>query len=453
MTTFADLGLPATLTNALGAMDLSTPTEIQRHAIPLACAGESVIGRSITGSGKTLAFALPLISRLSTDRTISRSSTPGHPRGLILAPTRELATQITTRIEDLAAAQGLRCLGLTGGVSVRSQRLSLAAPVDIAVATPARLLDLTSQRILSLNKVESLAIDEADQLIDAAFFDQLSAILNQIPAGAQRLVFSATLDETIRHLAPGARICTTGQAKARSKGLKHYVVVVDTHEQRDHILQEISHRRQATLIFASTKALAKRIARTTGSAVLHGDKTHNQRTTVMEEFRSGAAPVLVTTDVAARGIDISEVSLVVQIGTAFNATSYIHRAGRTARAGAAGASLNVLFRSELEVATAHFAEAGVHPIFVDHGSGQWNQLIGPTRKQSRSTDGAQRSAGSSTRSDRRESSRGHQRHNGQRSSTHRYAGGRSRQQKKKKKGGAWSRGSVATPRGQRRKNT
>ncbi|WKD61142.1 ATP-dependent RNA helicase RhlE [Corynebacterium ciconiae DSM 44920] len=450
MHSFRDLALPDQLVHELTRRELTHPTAIQQATIPDALSGASVIGRSHTGSGKTFAFALPLITRLATDEHLTRSSTPGHPRGLILAPTRELAVQIAERIEDLAAAMGLRTLALTGGVPVATQRTQLAAPVDIAVATPARLLDLRRRSLLQLDAVEIFVVDEADHLAEVGFAPQLDAIAARIPSSAQRLVFSATIDHSTRRLAPAARIheLSAPGATAAVEGLTQWVVWTDSEEQRDQLVHQLARRRASTLIFCATKHQVSRYARETGACFVHSDRTQAQRAAAVERFASGAEPVLIATDVAARGIDIANIDLVVHVGIAFDAQSFVHRSGRTARSGASGNSLSIVDTTYRRRAKKHFRTAGVDPRELAWDSPELSSLIGPLR-QPRSSE-----AQSST--SRRGGSADAGRHSGSPSGTARSRGrsdssgaGNARRgfrPKKKKKGGAWGKGSVTTRR-------
>ncbi|WP_192796230.1 MULTISPECIES: DEAD/DEAH box helicase [Corynebacterium] len=450
MRTFRDLALPDQLVHELTRRELTHPTAIQEATIPDALAGASVIGRSHTGSGKTYAFALPLITRLATDERLSRTSVPGQPRSLILAPTRELAQQITDRIEDLAAAVGLRTLVLSGGVPVATHRTQLAAPVDIAVATPARLLDLRRRKLLSLDAVEIFVVDEADHLTEVGFAPQLDAIAAQIPESAQRLVFSATVDQSTRRLAPHARIheLSDGAATAAVEGLSQWLVMVRTKEQRDALIHRLARRRASTIIFCSTKEDVDRYARDTGGCSVHSDRTQAQRTAAVERFSSGEEPVLICTDIAARGIDIANIDLVVHLGLAFDPKSFVHRSGRTARSGATGNSLSIIDANRQHRAEEQFRSAGVTPRQLELDSAELDSLIGPLR-QTRPSQGESARTQSGGRTGKKSSSGSRRSAAGSRGGTAQQpaqGGRRGFRPKKKKKGGAWGKGSVTTRR-------
>ena len=340
MMSFAALGLPLELTSVLRDQGIEEAFPIQEAAIPDALAGRDVLGRGPTGSGKTLTFGLPMIARLA-----GAPSVPGHPRGLIITPTRELATQIRERLEAAAAAMGLRIIEVVGGINVNHNIRSLAAPVDLLVATPGRAQDLVNQRRLFLDQVEVSAIDEADQMADMGFLPQVKALLDLTPPDGQRLLFSATLDGDVDKLI--ARYMnepvthSTAPVTAAVDTMRHYQLLVGDRETRSEIITQIGARKGKTIMFMRTKHSVDRQVRKLRRAGihaqgLHGDKSQGARTRALAGFADGSTPVLVATDIAARGIDIDDVSLVVHVDPPAEHKAYLHRAGRTARAGTTG---------------------------------------------------------------------------------------------------------------------
>ncbi|AWB83985.1 DEAD/DEAH box helicase [Corynebacterium liangguodongii] len=363
MTSFADLGLPRPIVTVLQKQAITEPFPIQAAAIPDALSGRDVLGRGPTGSGKTFTFGLPMLTRLA-----GAPSRPGHPRGLILAPTRELAAQIRERLEDPAAALGLRVLDVVGGVNINNHIRSLARPVDLLVATPGRAEDLIGQGKLFFDAVEITALDEADQMADMGFLPQVRKLLDRTPSGGQRLLFSATLDGDVEKLI--ARYMhdpvthSTAPAQAAVDTMTHYRLLVGDRDQRSEVVARIGAREGRTIMFMRTKhgvdRQVKKLRRVGINAQgLHGDKGQGARTRALEGFGDGSTPVLVATDIAARGIDVDDVSLVVHVDPPAEHKAYLHRAGRTARAGTSGTVVTlVLDEQEREVA-ALMDKAGV----------------------------------------------------------------------------------------------
>ncbi|WIM68814.1 DEAD/DEAH box helicase [Corynebacterium breve] len=356
MTTFADLGLPRPIVTVLGKQGITEPFPIQEAAIPDALAGRDVLGRGPTGSGKTFTFGLPMLAQLA-----GRPSRPGHPRGLVLSPTRELATQTRERLEDAAAALGLRVLDIVGGVNINNHIRSLAAPVDLLVATPGRAEDLINQRKLFLDQVEITAIDEADQMADMGFLPQVRKLMDRTPKDGQRLLFSATLDGDVDKLvqrymnAPVTH--STAPVEAAVDTMEHYRLLVGGREQRNDIVMRIGAREGKTIMFMRTKhGVDRQVKKLRREGIhaqgIHGDKGQGARTRALEGFSDGSSPVLVATDIAARGIDIDDVSLVVHVDPPAEHKAYLHRAGRTARAGTSGTVVTlVMDEQEKEVET------------------------------------------------------------------------------------------------------
>lgn len=341
MTSFASLGLSTPLVHELKRQGFTDAFPIQAAAIPDALAGKDVLGRGPTGSGKTLTFGLPMIDRLAG----LGASRPGRPRGLVLAPTRELATQIFERLDELAHVRGLRVIDIVGGVNMNTQIRRLAAPVDIMVATPGRVQDLVNQKHLSLRDVVITALDEADQMADMGFLPQVHKLLLQTTPGSQRLLFSATLDGQVQALVneflQDPVTHSTAPVGAAVDTMTHYVFEVPSREERGEVIARIAARAGKTIMFMRTKhgvdRQVKKLRRVGINAVgLHGDKGQGSRTGALTGFGDGSIPVVVATDIAARGIDISDVDLVVHIDPPAEHKAYLHRAGRTARAGASG---------------------------------------------------------------------------------------------------------------------
>jgi superfamily II DNA/RNA helicase len=337
-TTFADLGLPSRLVTRLNRDGLTRPFPIQSATIPDALAGRDLLGRAQTGSGKTLAFGLPLLARLAGGRTRSR-----RPRGVVLLPTRELAMQVHDSLEPYAHVLGLRLKLVAGGLPYQKQIQALDRGVDVLVATPGRLTDLVDRRSCDLSDVEVLVLDEADHMCDMGFLPAVCGLLDQMPAG-QRLLFSATLDgdvdtivrtyltDPVRHSTsnPGATVAT----------MSHHVWLVKPAHKAP-VTAALAARRGRTVVFVRTKLGADRVAeqlREQGvrAAALHGGLAQGARNRTLGAFRDGHVPVLVATDVAARGIHVDDVSLVVQVDPPADHKDYLHRAGRTARAGEEG---------------------------------------------------------------------------------------------------------------------
>lgn len=363
MTTFADLGLPNAIVSVLQKQGIDEPFPIQEAAIPDALAGEDVLGRGPTGSGKTFTFGLPMLARLA-----GAPSTPGHPRGLVLAPTRELATQIRERLDDPAAALGLRVLDVVGGVNINHHIRSLAAPVDVLVATPGRAEDLIKQKKLSFDSVQITALDEADQMADMGFLPQVRKLLDRTPKNGQRLLFSATLDGDVEKLIERYMhdpvTHSTAPVEAAVDTMEHYRLMVGGREQRNDIALQIAAREGKTIMFMRTKhgvdRQVKKLRRVGIPAQgLHGDKGQGARTRALEGFADGSTPVLVATDIAARGIDVDDVSLVVHVDPPAEHKAYLHRAGRTARAGTSGTVVTLVMDEQAKEVAQLLRKAGV----------------------------------------------------------------------------------------------
>jgi superfamily II DNA/RNA helicase len=361
---FADLGVAPELVAALAASGIEAPFPIQAATLPDSLAGRDVLGRGRTGSGKTIAFALPLVSALAGAR-----SAPHRPRGLVLVPTRELAVQVEATIAPLARSVRLSSRTIFGGVGQKAQVDALARGTDIIVATPGRLADLIGQRLASLDQVTVTVIDEADHMADLGFLPEVRRLLDQTPADGQRLLFSATLDSAVDVLARGyLRDPVTHEvdsAVSRVPAMQHHVFTVDA-AQRVEIVEQLVGGRGRTLAFARTKHQAKRWARhLTSSGIhavdLHGNLSQAARQRNLAAFAEGQARVLVATDIAARGIHVDDVSLVVHIDPPAEHKAYLHRSGRTARAGAAGVVVTVATHDQRRDVAALMRRAAINP--------------------------------------------------------------------------------------------
>ena len=338
---FADLGVPAALAESLAARGITTPFPIQAATLADTLAGRDVLGRGRTGSGKTLAFSLPLVARL----TGGRRSAPGRPRGLVLAPTRELATQIAAVVEPLAGTAGLTVTTVFGGVSQHRQVTALAAGVDVVIACPGRLEDLMKQGHLRLDAVEVTVLDEADHMADLGFLPGVRRILDATRSGTQRMLFSATLDNgvdvLVRRYLRAPVTHAVSPAESPVVEMEHHVLALATPDDKSAVVRELAAGQGRRLLFTRTKHAAKKLARQLTAAGipavdLHGNLSQPARERNLTAFSSGAVRVLVATDIAARGIHVDDIELVVHVDPPTEHKAYLHRSGRTARAGSTG---------------------------------------------------------------------------------------------------------------------
>ncbi|WZH53316.1 MAG: DEAD/DEAH box helicase [Nocardioides alkalitolerans] len=427
MSSFIDLGVPARLADVLSGLGIDTPTPIQAATLGDSLAGRDVLGRGRTGSGKTYAFLLPLVARLSG----GPSARPGAPRALILAPTRELVGQIEASLAPLAEAAGLSTRTVFGGVGQNPQVTALRRGVDIVVACPGRLEDLIGQGHCSLGSVEVTVLDEADHMADLGFLPAVRRLLGQTPRQSQRLLFSATLDKAIDALVkqfltkPVTHEADSAQSPVAA--MTHHVL----HIERDHrlpVLVDLTSAPGRTVVFTRTKhgakALARQLNRSGVPAVeLHGNLGQNARTRNMEAFHDGRATALVATDIAARGIHVDDVALVVHADPPTEHKAYLHRSGRTARAGNAGTVVTLMTTEQKRDVRDLTRAAGInptttrvtgtdHPVLVELAPGE-RSLPGafepvvaapaPARTSTRSSDepGAGNGGGGRKRSRRR----------------------------------------------------
>ena len=343
---FASLGVPAVLLAPLSERGITAPFPIQRATLPDTLAGRDVLGRGRTGSGKTLAFALPVVARLArlvpSAASLPARTRPGAPRGLVLAPTRELANQILETIEPLAKAAGLRTMTIFGGVGQARQVQQLRAGTDIVVATPGRLEDLIGQGHVRLDSVAVTVLDEADHMADLGFLPAVTRILAATPARGQRLLFSATLDngvdKLVKRFLVEPLVHSVDGADSPVAAMTHHVYLVPDATAKHAIVRELAAGSSRRLLFTRTKHQARRLARElTADGIpaveLHGNLSQNARERGLKAFADGRVRVMVATDIAARGIHVDEVELVVHVDPPAEHKAYLHRSGRTARAG------------------------------------------------------------------------------------------------------------------------
>ncbi len=337
---FAALGLPKQLVARLARDGITTPFPIQVATIPDAMAGKDVLGRGQTGSGKTLAFGLPTLSRLAAGTPAAARK----PKALIMSPTRELAMQISDALEPLVHVLGLRHKLVAGGMPYQPQLSALDRGVDLLIATPGRLNDLIERGAVDLGDCTIAILDEADHMAEMGFLPEITAILDLIPEGGQRLLFSATLDRGIDQLVErylkDAVTHSTDAASASVTTMAHHIMLIDPMHKKS-ITAEVANREGRTVVFVRTKLGADRVAeqlREQGvfAAALHGGLNQGARNRVLGAFKDGTLPVLVATDVAARGIHVDDVSVVLQVDPPADHKDYLHRSGRTARAGDKG---------------------------------------------------------------------------------------------------------------------
>ncbi|MFF4205001.1 DEAD/DEAH box helicase, partial [Streptomyces sp. NPDC001668] len=337
--TFADLGLPEAVVRKLAQNGVTTPFPIQAATIPDALAGKDILGRGRTGSGKTLSFGLPTMARLSGGRTEKH-----RPRAVILTPTRELAMQVADALQPYGDQLGLKMKVVCGGTSMSNQIYALERGVDILVATPGRLRDLINRGACSLQDIEVAVIDEADQMSDLGFLPEVTELLDQVPAGGQRMLFSATMENEIstlvkRYLSnPVTHEVDSAQGNVTT--MSHHILIVKPKDKAP-VTAAIASRKGRTIIFVRTQLGADRIAEQLREAgvkadALHGGMTQGARTRTLADFKDGYVNALVATDVAARGIHVDGIDLVLNVDPAGDHKDYLHRAGRTARAGRTG---------------------------------------------------------------------------------------------------------------------
>ena len=364
---WSDLGVNKNLLPILNRAGIVEPFPIQAKTLPDAISGRDVLGRGQTGSGKTLAFGLAMLTKLA-----HRKTTAHHPLGLVLVPTRELAMQVTDALKPLAQGVDLDIRLIAGGMPYAKQIDALRRSVPILVATPGRLNDLIEQGHVKLDKTEITILDEADQMCDMGFFPQIVEVLDLTKPNTQRLLFSATLDRDVDKIVKkylnNPVEHATDASKASVKTMDHYLFTV-YREDKDEILAEIGSREGKTIFFARTQLGVERIAKDlarkgVAAGALHGGKTQGARTRTLAQFKEGVTNVLVATDVAARGIHVDGVTLVVHVDAPTDPKDYLHRAGRTARAGESGAVVTLVGPRQQRGVEQMMQRAGVEPKVV-----------------------------------------------------------------------------------------
>lgn len=405
MNKFAELGLGAEIVAALEEQGYQQPTPIQEAAIPKALAGHDLLAAAQTGTGKTAAFMLPSLERLK--RYANASASPAmHPvRMLVLTPTRELADQIDQNTQRYIKNLPLRHTVLFGGVNMDKQTAQLRAGCEIVVATVGRLLDHVKQKNIVLNKVEIVVLDEADRMLDMGFIDDIRNIMQMLPRPRQTLLFSATFAPAIRKLAQdfmhSPEVVEVAAQNTTNANVEQHVIAVDTHRKRD-LLERliVDLGMQQVIVFCKTKQSADQVARDLARrglsvSAIHGDKSQQTRLDVLSQFKAGSLRVLVATDVAARGLDIAELPFVVNYEMPVQAEDYVHRIGRTGRAGADGVAISMMDESEQKMYDAIKALTGNElPISrIEHFEPSWEQPKQPAPvARQRSERGSKRQA-------------------------------------------------------------
>ena len=392
LTTFADFGLPAPVVRQLTDQGITTPFPIQTASLPDTMAGTDVLGRGRTGSGKTLAFSLPVVTRLATSAAKAAAAgrprrRPGRPRALVLCPTRELANQINATMEPLAKALGLVTTTVFGGVAQSRQVTALNAGVDVLIACPGRLEDLLGQKHLTLDDVEITVLDEADHMADLGFLPAVKRLLDATPRDSQRLLFSATLDRGVdvlvkRYLSDPITHSVDSAASEVPQMTHHVFNVSNDHKAT--VVKELVSGQGRTLAFMRTKHGAKKLAKQLTQAGvpavdLHGNLSQGARQRNLAAFGDGSVKVLVATDIAARGIHVDDVSLVVHVDPPAEHKAYLHRSGRTARAGAEGVVVTVGTPSQAGDVRTLMRQASIKPTLhsITPGHPMITEVTGP----------------------------------------------------------------------------
>ena len=361
MTDFSSFSLDARILDAIKQMGYVKPTPIQEKAIPVVLSGRDVMGAAQTGTGKTAGYGLPMIQRI-LPRENSSASPARHPvRALVLAPTRELADQVNENLAAYSARTQLRSAVVYGGVDIKPQSAALRRGVELLTATPGRLLDHLEQRNTSLSQVEIVVLDEADRMLDMGFLPDISRILGQIPKTAQSLMFSATFSPEIKSLAKqflkSPVLIEVARQNATADTITQECLVVRDAEKSAALIELLKTRGEGggplkqVLVFVNSKMVCRRLARMLAAAgvaadSIHGDKTQDERLKALEGFKAGTTHVLVATDVAARGLDIAELPVVINFDVPFAAEDYVHRIGRTGRAGSKGLAITLATRED-----------------------------------------------------------------------------------------------------------
>lgn len=366
---FASLGVPAALVAALAATGIAEPFPIQTATLPDSLAGRDLLGRGKTGSGKTLAFAIPLVTRLAATPQRPR---PGSPRALVLVPTRELANQVAAVIAPLAASARLRHTVIYGGVGFGNQTSALRSGVDIIIACPGRLEDLIQQGHCRLEKVEITVLDEADHMADMGFLPGVKRLLDRTPADGQRLLFSATLDKDVKVLIDRYMhdpvTHALDPADSPVEEMTHHLVETPFPEKLA-VVTRLAAGHDRSLLFTRTKHGAKKLVKQLGQSgiaavELHGNLSQNARERNLADFAAGKVKVLVATDIAARGIHVDDIRLVIHVDPPAEHKAFLHRSGRTARAGAEGLVVTVMTPEQRKDVNSMTRAAGIKPILT-----------------------------------------------------------------------------------------
>ncbi|MGH2751816.1 MAG: DEAD/DEAH box helicase [Actinomycetota bacterium] len=367
MPTFAELGVSAPVAEALARRNLHTPFEIQSLVMPDALSGKDVLAKSRTGSGKTLAFAIPIVERVR----------PGgaRPKVLVLVPTRELCVQVTEEFRDIGKARDLRVASVYGGTKLREQSHK-AAKAHIVVATPGRLEDIAERKLIRLDSIEVLVLDEADRMLDMGFQPQVDRIVRRLPKKRQTMFFSATLDGSVGYMARAYtdnpvkhEIVDKRQTVAEAQ---HRFIPVDEHSKVDKLIEILAEDRGLTLVFVRTKRGADRLTqrlkqRGVTALAMHGDLNQGQRKRALHRFDTGAVDVLVATDVAARGLDLDNITHVINYDPPRDHKDYVHRVGRTARAGRSGTGVTLVTSKQQPEVSIVASELNLKPEFEAEG--------------------------------------------------------------------------------------
>ena len=380
---FSKLGLSPKVVDGVRAAGYTEPTAIQLRAIPLILDGRDLIGSAQTGTGKTAAFALPIISRLGQR---------GRLRALVLEPTRELAAQVETAIRDYARFTNLRTVVLYGGTGYGKQDQALRQGPDIVVATPGRLLDQIQRRMLKLDQIEVLVLDEADRMLDMGFMPDVRKIVDRCPRTRQTMLFSATIPPEIEQICKWAlrnpETVEIGQRRSPAETVTHALYPVDIGQKQD-LLEELLRRTDydQVLIFCRTKNGADRVARKLHQqdhavAVLHSSRTQREREEALNGFRNGRYEVMVATDIAARGIDVEQISHVINFDVPHHPEDYVHRIGRTGRAQSVGDAFTIMTAEDLqEVASIeHFIGQKIPRVKLEGFNYSYSRLLDPNPK-------------------------------------------------------------------------
>jgi superfamily II DNA/RNA helicase len=382
MTTFAELGVPARLVACLDSQGITSPFPIQQATLRDTLAGKDVLGRGRTGSGKTLAFSLPLVARLAGGTRRARQA-----RSLVLVPTRELANQVLAVVQPLAEATGLRTAVVFGGVGQQPQVKAMAAGVDVLIACPGRLEDLINQGFIDLSAVEITVLDEADHMADLGFLPAVKRLLDKTPRRGQRMLFSATLDNgvdvLVKRYLHEPTTHSVDPAVAPVSTMTHHVFAVSAADKLG-VVKELAGGLDRSVLFLRTKHTAKKLAKQLTAAgvpavELHGNLSQGARERNLSAFTEGSTRVLVATDIAARGIHVDDVALVVHVDPPTEHKAYLHRSGRTARAGAGGAVVTLATPEQAKDVRQLAKQAGISPTHrtVRPGDPAISELTGP----------------------------------------------------------------------------